>query len=44
MVNPAAVFLAGAAMAFVSLILARLVPMAPEEGNEFVWSVEQAKT
>jgi len=43
-INPAAVFLAGAAMAFVSLILARLVPLAPEEGNEFVWSVEQAKT
>ncbi len=43
-INPAAVFLAGAAMAFVSLILARLVPSAPDEGNEFVWSVEQAKT
>jgi hypothetical protein len=43
-IDPAAVFLAGAAMAFVSLILARLVPMAPEEGNEFVWSVEQTKT
>ena len=42
-INPAAVFLAGAAMAFVSLILARLVPMAPEKGNEFVWSVEQHK-
>lgn len=42
-IDPAAVFLAGAAMAFVSLILARLVPIAPEEGNEFVWSVEQTK-
>ena len=41
--DPAAVFLAGAAMAFVSLILARMVPVAPEEGNEFVWSVEQGK-
>jgi len=41
--DPAAVFLAGAAMAFVSLILARMVPLAPEEGNEFVWSVEQGK-
>ncbi len=41
--NPAAVFLAGAAMAFVSLILARMVPLAPNEGNEFVWSVEQTK-
>ncbi len=41
--NPAAVFLAGAAMAFVSLILARMVPLAPDEGNEFVWSVEQPK-
>jgi len=36
--SPAAVFLAGAAMAFVSLILARMVPMLPDAGNEFVWS------
>ena len=42
-INPAAVFLAGAAMAFVSLILARLVPLSPDKGNEFVWSVEQHK-
>ncbi len=36
--NPAAVFLAGAAMAFVSLTFARMVPISPETGNEFVWS------
>ncbi len=42
-INPAAVFIAGALMAFVSLILARLVPLRPDEGNEFVWSVEQGK-
>jgi len=40
--NPAAVFLAGAAMAFVSLILARLVPSNPFEGNEIVWSTERS--
>ena len=36
--NPAAVFLAGAAMAFVSLLLARMVPNGPDIGNEFIWS------
>lgn len=34
--SPAAVFLAGAAMAFISLILATMVPRDPEEGNEVV--------
>ena len=34
MVSPAAVFLTGAAMASVSLLLARLVPTHPEAGNE----------
>ena len=43
-INPAAVFLAGAAMAFISLILARMVPLAPKEGNEFVWSGEHSKS
>ncbi|WPZ36232.1 MFS transporter [Thalassobaculum sp. OXR-137] len=38
LVSPAAVFLAGAAMAGVSLILARLVPSHPEIGNEVDWS------
>lgn len=39
--DPAAVFLAGAAMACVSLVLAMLVPRQPCEGNEFVWSSEK---
>ncbi|HET6565137.1 MAG TPA: MFS transporter [Xanthomonadales bacterium] len=34
MVNPAAVFLAGAGLAGCSLVLARLVPRHPEAGNE----------
>ncbi|POF28166.1 MFS transporter [Roseibium marinum] len=34
LVSPAAVFLAGAAMALVSLVLATLIPSAPEEGRE----------
>ena len=36
--SPTAVFLAGAGMAFLSLILARMVPTLPEAGNEFAWS------
>ncbi len=40
--NPAAVFLAGAGMAFISLVLARLVPSNPEDGNEFIWSAKSA--
>lgn len=39
--DPAAVFLAGAAMACVSLVLAMLVPRQPSDGNEFVWSSEK---
>ncbi len=35
--SPELVFLAGSAMAFVSLILARLIPPNPEAGNEVVW-------
>lgn len=35
--SPAIVFLAGAAMACVSLVLARIVPEHPDDGNEFVW-------
>ena len=34
LVSPAAVFLAGAAMALVSLVLATLIPSNPEEGHE----------
>lgn len=36
--SPAAVFLLGAAMAAVSLMLARLIPRDPEAGREVVWS------
>lgn len=36
-ISPALVFLAGAAMAFVSLILSFNVPSAPAPGNEVVW-------
>lgn len=43
-VNPSAVFLAGAAMAFISLLLARLVPHIPSEGNEVVWNGEKTRT
>ena len=35
--SPELVFLAGSAMAFVSLVLARLIPPNPEAGNEVVW-------
>lgn len=34
LVSPAAVFLAGAGMALVSLVLARLMPLNPQAGNE----------
>lgn len=44
LINPAAVFLAGAGMAFVSLVLARMVPTRPDAGNEFVWSARQRIT
>jgi predicted MFS family arabinose efflux permease len=37
LVSPAAVFLAGAAMALGSLALSRLVPPDPEEGNEALY-------
>jgi len=36
-ISPALVFLAGAAMAFVSLVLSFNVPSAPAPGNEVVW-------
>ncbi|MBI1385090.1 MAG: MFS transporter [Rhizobiales bacterium] len=35
--DPSAVFLLGAGMAFVSLMLAHLVPRAPAPGSEVVW-------
>ncbi|MEZ5932235.1 MAG: MFS transporter [Alphaproteobacteria bacterium] len=42
-VSPEWVFLAGAAMALVSLLLARLVPERPAAGNEVIWN-ERAAT
>ncbi|SCA57915.1 Transporter, MFS superfamily [Candidatus Terasakiella magnetica] len=36
-ISPAAVFITGAGLAFVSLILSRFVPVYPEEGNEVCW-------
>ena len=41
-VSPESVFLAGAAMAFISLILARLIPHHPAEGQEVIWSERAA--
>ena len=38
LVNPAAVFYAGAGMAVVSLALAQLIPRNPDQGNETIWS------
>jgi len=37
LVSPAAVFLAGSAMALISLVLARMIPDHPEPGCETVW-------
>ena len=37
LVSPAAVFLMGAAMALVSLVLARNIPLHPSPGNEVVF-------
>ncbi|MBA5778440.1 MFS transporter [Stappia sp. F7233] len=37
LISPAAVFLIGAGMAAVSLVLARLIPLNPHEGNEVAW-------
>ncbi len=42
LVSPAAVFLAGSAMAAASLILARLIPPAPAPGNESVFPRAEA--
>ena len=35
--NPSAVFLAGSAMALISLVLAQLIPLSPDKGREFRW-------
>ena len=43
LISPAAVFLAGAAMAAVSLVLASLIPSNPEDGREVdFWFRKQA--
>lgn len=44
LISPAAVFLAGAAMAAVSLVLARLIPTAPEPGREVIWQQTDGAT
>ncbi|PVZ72143.1 MFS transporter [Pelagibaculum spongiae] len=36
--SPALVFLTGAVLAFISLLLARLVPTDPMQGNEVLWA------
>ena len=40
--SPELVFLAGAAMAFISLLLARLVPKHPAQGAEVIWTERAA--
>jgi len=37
LISPAAVFLSGAGLAFVSLVLSRFIPEAPEPGREVMW-------
>jgi hypothetical protein len=39
LVSPALVFVSGAVLAGGSLILSRLIPLTPEEGNEVDWPV-----
>ncbi|MCG8618006.1 MAG: MFS transporter [Desulfobacterales bacterium] len=41
-ISPAAVFVTGAALAFVSLVLSRFVPLHPEAGNEVCWRSKPA--
>lgn len=41
-VSPEAVFLAGAVMALISLVLARLVPQHPSHGIEVIWTERAA--
>jgi len=40
--SPAAVFLAGSAMALISLMLARMIPDRPEPGRETIWQPSTA--
>ncbi|WP_135079351.1 MFS transporter [Terasakiella sp. SH-1] len=41
LISPAAVFITGAGLAFMSLILSRFVPLVPEEGREVCWRSRQ---
>ncbi len=36
-ISPAAVFVTGSGLAFVSLVLSRFIPLQPQEGNEVCW-------
>lgn len=36
-ISPSAVFLTGAGLAFISLVLSQFIPMDPKEGNEVCW-------
>ncbi|MTI19247.1 MFS transporter [Rhodobacteraceae bacterium RKSG542] len=40
--SPEAVFLAGAGMALISLVLSRLIPHKPEPGHELIWGAADA--
>ncbi|MDG0970055.1 MAG: MFS transporter, partial [Porticoccaceae bacterium] len=42
LVAPALVFLMGAVLAFVSLILARNIPSNPRKGHEVLWRIDAA--
>ncbi len=41
-ISPAAVFITGAGLAFVSLVLSRFIPLQPEAGNEICWRSAKA--
>ncbi|WP_417795072.1 MFS transporter [Terasakiella pusilla] len=41
-ISPSAVFLTGAGLAFISLVLSQFIPMDPQEGNEVCWKSSRA--
>jgi predicted MFS family arabinose efflux permease len=41
-ISPSAVFLTGAGLAFISLVLSQFIPMDPQEGNEVCWKSPRA--
>lgn len=43
-ISPAAVFITGAGLAFVSLVLSRLIPLQPQAGNEIRWKSRSVNT